>query len=163
MHEQATLVLVKPDAIQRRLAGAVLSRLEALPLELIGAKVVRVSLALAAEQYKPLQGKPFYSELLEYIQGKRHGTEALVAFVFWGPNAIEHVRQVAGATNPEQADPTSLRGAFGRMTTNGLMENVLHASSDPKEAEREIKLWFKPEELIRDCFPAWQKACCGSR
>ncbi len=153
MADQATLVLIKPDAIQRGLAGTVLSRLEQLRLEVIGAKVVRVSRPLAEEHYKDLRGRPFFKELLDHIQGKLHGVNYVFAFVLWGPEAIARVREVAGATNPEQADPCSLRGSLGRMTTTGVMENVLHASSDSREAEREITLWFKPHELVRGRFP----------
>lgn len=150
MAQNATLVLVKPDAIIRGLTGAVIARLETLHCELIGAKMVRVSRELAQEHYKHLREKPFYPELLDYLQGKLHGTEAVLALVLWGPDAVERVREVAGATNPEQAEPTSIRGTLGRITTTGLMENVLHASSDPQEAEREIALWFTPDELVRD-------------
>ena len=147
---QATLVLIKPDAIRRGLAGAVLSRLETLQLEVIGAKVVRVSQALAEEHYKNIKGKPFFQETVDYIRGKFHGTTYAFALVFWGQDAIERVRQLAGATNPERADPRSVRGVLGRNLTTGLMENVLHTSSDPSEAEREIRLWFHPSELLRE-------------
>lgn len=149
MPQEATLVLIKPDAIKRRLTGAVLSRLETLGLALIGAKVVRVSKALAREHYTPLTDKPFFEELIRYLCGELHGVDSVLALVYAGPEAIQQVRRAAGATNPEAADPTSIRGAYGRLTTTGLMENVLHASSDQSEAEREITLWFKPEELIR--------------
>ena len=145
---EATLVLIKPDAIVRGLAGAVLSRLEELELELIGAKVVRVSRALAEEHYKALQDKPFFSTLLEYIQGNLHGTKYVLAFVFQGPDAISRVRTLAGATNPEAAQPASVRGSLGRITTGGVMENVIHASSDLADAKREIKLWFNAVELV---------------
>jgi nucleoside-diphosphate kinase len=73
--------------------------------------------------------------------------------VYWGNDAIKKVRDIAGATNPEEADPVSIRGSFGRITTQGVFENVIHASSDEKDAEREIKLWFKPEEIIVDLYP----------
>ncbi len=149
MADQATLVLIKPDAIKRGLTGTVLSRLDVLRLDVIGAKVVRVDRALAEEHYQNIRSKPFFEETVEYIQGKFHGTPYVLAFVFWGENAIERVRQAAGATHPEKADPASIRGSFGRMMTTGLMENVLHASSDPNEAEREIRLWFKPHELLK--------------
>ena len=149
MGEQTTLVILKPDAIKRGLVGAVFSRLEALQLEVIGAKVVRVTRELAQEHYKHLRQKPFFEELVSYLQGTLHGTSYVLAFVLYGPDAIERVRKVSGATHPEQAHPTSIRGAFGRMTTTGLMENLLHASSDPAEAEREIALWFKADELLR--------------
>lgn len=157
MAEQATLVLIKPDAIRRGLAGVVLSRLETLQLEVIGAKAVRVSEALAREHYKQLAGKPFFSQLVEYLQGALHDTRYVLAFVFWGDNAVEGVRRLTGATHPEQAQPTSIRGALGRMTSDGLMENILHASADPDEADREIRLWFTPQELLRE-LPASRRA-----
>ena len=76
-----------------------------------------------------------------------------MAMVYWGKDAINKVRDIAGATNPEEADPVSIRGSFGRITTKGVYENVIHASSDEKDAEREIKLWFKPAEIIVDLYP----------
>ena len=148
MAEQATLVLIKPDAIARGLAGAVLSRLEQLPLKLIGAKVTRVSQELAEVHYQALRDKPFFNELIQHIRGELHHVEYVLALVYAGPGAVAVVRQAAGATNPEAASPTSLRGSLGRMTTKGVMENILHASSDDQEAQREITLWFRPDELL---------------
>ena len=164
MADQATLVLIKPDAIKRGLTGVVLSRLDELRLEVIGAKVVRVSRALAEEHYRNIREKPFFEETVEYLRGKRHGVASVLAFVFWGHEAVERVRQLAGATHPEQADPASIRGALGRMTTTGLMENVLHASSDESEAKREIALGFRPEELVMQPFPgsAWTSSRRGT-
>ena len=153
MADQATLVIIKPDALRRGLAGAVISRLELLQLEIIGAKVMPVSRELAEEHYSHLREKPFFEELLQHIQGKLHGIGYVLAFVFWGPEAIRRVREVTGATHPEKADPLSIRGSLGRMTTQGWMENILHASENEQEAEREIRLWFKPGELLRECFP----------
>jgi nucleoside-diphosphate kinase len=153
MADQATLVLIKPDAIQRGLIGAVFSRLDKLQLEVIGAKAVRVGKGLAQEHYKGIRGKPFFDETVDYLQGKRHGTTYVLAFVLWGNGAVERVRQLAGATHPEKAKPISIRGSLGRITTSGLMENVLHASSDVEEAEREIRLWFEPHELLRALSP----------
>ena len=150
MTDQATLVIIKPDAIKRGLTGAVIAKLDPLQLEMIGAKVVRVSQELAEAHYRHIQDKPFFRVTVDHLLGKLHGVDYVLVFVLWGPDAIERVRHVTGATHPEQAEPTSIRGAFGRMTTSGLMENVLHASSDPQEAEREIRLWFTPQELVRD-------------
>lgn len=150
MADEATLVLIKPDAIQRGVVGAVLTQLESLRLECIGAKVMAVSRSLAETHYQNISGKPFFEETVEYLQGKRHGTPYVLVFVFWGPEAIARVRQLAGATHPEKADPRSIRGMFGRIASSGLMENVLHASADPEEAQREIRLWFKPNELLRN-------------
>ena len=154
MLSEATLVVIKPDAIKRGLAGAVLSRLEALRLDVIGAKAVRVSRQLAEEHYTDLRDKPFFEELLDLIQGKLHGTNYVLALVLWGPDAVTRVRVLAGATHPEQAEPLSVRGSFGRMTTSGVMENILHASSNLGEAQREIRLWFAPHELLENPFPS---------
>ena len=162
MANQATLVVIKPDTIQRGLIGAVLARLDSLQLECLGAKAVRVSRALAEAHYQNIKDKPFFTETVEYLQGKFHDTTYVLAFVLWGPDAVERVRQVAGATHPERADPRSLRGAFGRMRSSGLMENVLHASSTPAEAEREIALWFNPGELLEPPAPHPARAARGS-
>ena len=152
--QQATLVVLKPDVIKRGLIGAVITQLEALRLEIIGTKVIRVSRELAEEHYKHIRGKPFFEETVDYLQGKLHGVPSVIAFVLWGESAIDCVRKLAGATHPEKAEPTSIRGAFGRMATSGLMENVIHASSDSADADREIRLWFQPHELLRElsCF-----------
>ena len=150
MAQQATLVVFKPDAIKRGLVGAAFSKLEPLQLEIVGAKVTTVSQALAEAHYQHIREKPFFRETVDHLRGTPHGVPAVLALVLWGPDAIERVRQVMGATNPEQADPMSIRGAYGRNLSTGLMENVLHASSDPMEAAREIRLWFQPHELLRD-------------
>jgi len=149
MANEATLVLIKPEAIRRGLIGAVLSRLEPLQLEIIGAKVVHVSRALAATHYEHLKRKPFFNQLLDHLQGKLHGIRYVLAFVLWGPQAIRRVREVTGATHPEQAAPMSIRGSLGRITETGLMENMVHASADLAEAQREIALWFTARELLR--------------
>jgi len=153
MKDEATLVLIKPDAIKRELTGAVLARLSEARLRIIGAKAASVSQTLAEEHYRPLQDKPFFQELIHYIRGQLHEVDHVFAFVYFGPGAINKVRQLAGATNPEAAEPSSIRGAYGRLTSSGLMENVLHASSDEQEAAREIKLWFQPEELLLPLYP----------
>ena len=158
MPDQATLVIIKPDALKRGLMGAAITRLEPLKLEIIGAKVLQVSQAMAEEHYHHIRNKPFFKEAVEHLRGLIHGVPYVIAFVLWGPDAIDRVRQVTGATNPEKADPMTIRGAFGRNLSTGLMENVIHSSSDPAEAEREIQLWFSPEELLRQPFAAWPRA-----
>lgn len=152
MADQATLVVIKPDAIQKQLVGAVFSKLEPLRLDIIGAKITPVSQELAEAHYMHIKERPFFRDTVDHLRGKRHNVPCVLAFVLWGPDAIERVRQVTGATNPEKADPETIRGGFGRNTADGLMENVMHSSSDPQEAEREIKLWFSPEELLRRVF-----------
>ncbi len=152
--EQATLVLVKPDAIRRGLVGAALSRLEPLGLSIIGAKVMPVSQELAETHYRHIRNKPFFRSTVAHLRGELHGVPYVLAFVFWGRDAVARVREATGATNPEQADPMSIRGALGRNTADGCMENVLHTSSDLADAEREITLWFKPHELLAPPAPA---------
>ena len=163
MANQATLIIIKPDAIKRGLLGAVFSKLEPLQLEIIGAKVLPVSRELAETHYAHIKTKPFFEETVEHLRGSLHGVRSVVAFVLWGPDAIERVRKVTGATNPEKADPMTIRGALGRNISTGLMENVVHASSDPAEAEREIRLWFKPAELLRDLSPSASAAAGPAR
>ena len=150
---QQTLVLIKPDGLTKSLTGNILTRLSETKLEIVAAKITRVSRTLAIEHYKHLQGKPFFSELIVYLQGELHERRKVMAMVYWGTDAIRKVRELAGATNPEEADPTTIRGAYGRITTKGIYENVVHASSNLEEAEREIKLWFRPEEIIVNLYP----------
>ncbi|MDD3296096.1 MAG: nucleoside-diphosphate kinase [Candidatus Omnitrophica bacterium] len=154
MKNQATLVIIKPDGLKKSLTGNILSRLSETKLKIIGAKVLQVNKSLADKHYQHLKGKPFYPELEKYITGQMHGDNRVMALVYWGPNAISKIRSIAGATNPEEADPVSIRGAYGRILTSGLFENVVHASSSDEEAEREIKLWFGPSEIVQELYPA---------
>ncbi|MDD5101645.1 MAG: nucleoside-diphosphate kinase [Endomicrobiaceae bacterium] len=152
---QRLLILIKPDGVKKSLTGNILTKLSEAKLTIIGAKAVKVSRELASEHYKQLQDKPFFGELIDYIQGKMYGApyDRVFAFVYQGEDAIARMRKIAGATNPEEADAVSIRGAYGRITTKGVYENVVHCSSDPVEAEREIKLWFTPEELTENVYP----------
>lgn len=150
---EQTLVIIKPDGLKKSLTGNILTRLSETKLEIIAAKIVRVSRELAEEHYSHLKEEPFFEELIRYIQGELHQRKKVMAMVYWGEEAIRKVREVAGATNPEEANPTSIRGQYGRITTKGLYENVLHASANPEDAEREIKLWFRPDEIIFDLYP----------
>ena len=153
MKREATLVLIKPDGLVKSLTGNVLTRLSEAKLEIAAAKCVRVSRKLAEEHYKSLQHKPFYSELISYIMGKYHTRKKVLALAYVGNNAIKKVRELSGATNPEEADPTTIRGQYGRITTTGIYENVMHSSANAEEAEREIKLWFQPDEIIFLLYP----------
>jgi nucleoside-diphosphate kinase len=152
--KQQTLVIIKPDGLKKSLTGNILTRLSETKLEIIGAKVLSVSRRLAEEHYKHLKDKPFFEELIKYIMGEIHNRKKVLALIYWGEDAIKKVREIAGATNPEEADPISIRGQYGRITTKGIYENVLHTSSDEQDAEREIKLWFKPDEIIMDIYAA---------
>jgi nucleoside-diphosphate kinase len=150
--DQAVLILIKPDGLKKSLTGNILTRLSETKLEIVAAKMVRVSKALAQEHYKHLKDKPFFGEIVQYLQGDLHDRKKVMALVYWGNDAIIKCRDLAGATNPEEAESTSIRGAYGRITTNGVYENVIHVSSNPVEAEREIKLWFIPDEIIVDLY-----------
>ncbi len=150
--KQQTLILIKPDGLVKSLTGNILTRMSETKLEIVAAKIVRVSPELAKAHYHHLSDKPFFDELITYLQGQLHDRRKVMAMVYWGDDAINKVRALAGATNPEEAEPTSIRGAYGRITSKGVYENVIHASSNESEAEREIKLWFEPDEIILDAY-----------
>ena len=149
---KAVLILIKPDGLKKSLTGNILTRLSETKLEIVAAKMVRVSKELAQEHYKHLKDKPFFGEIIQYLQGDLHNRKKVMALVYWGTDAIIKCRDLAGATNPEEAESTSIRGSYGRITTSGVYENVVHVSSNDSEAEREIKLWFAPEEIIVELY-----------
>lgn len=151
---QAVLIIIKPDGLKKSLTGNILTRLSETKLEIVAAKMVRVSEELAYAHYQHLKDKPFFPDLIKYIRGELHDRRKVMALIYWGKDAIEKCRELAGSTNPEEAESTSIRGSYGRITTSGVYENVIHVSSDVKEAEREIKLWFSPDEIIVDLYPA---------
>ena len=153
MERQQTLVLIKPDGLVKSLTGNVLTRLSETKLEIAAAKCVRVRRELAETHYQALRTKPFFEELILYLMGELHSRKKVLAMVYVGEDAIRKVREIAGATNLEEADSVTIRGQFGRITTKGVYENVIHASSNQQEAEREIKLWFSPQEIIFDLYP----------
>ena len=149
---QQTLILIKPDGLKKSLTGNILTRLSETKLEIVAAKMARVSKKMAEEHYALLKDKPFFPELIKYITGELHDRKKVLAMVYWGDGAIQKVREMAGSTNPEEANPVSIRGQYGRITTKGVYENVIHASTNDIEAEREIKLWFEPDEIIVDLY-----------
>ena len=153
--KEATLVLIKPDGLKKSLTGNVLTRLSETKLDIVAARIVQVSDALAREHYKYLADKPFFEELIKYIKGDYH-KHKVMAIVYYGEGAIEKVRAISGSTNPEEADSVTIRGQYGRITTKGVYENVIHASTSREEAEREIKLWFEPDEIIVNLYPTKQ-------
>jgi nucleoside-diphosphate kinase len=136
---ERTLVLVKPDAMQRGLAGEVLSRLERRGLKIVGLKLMQVSEELARRHYGEHEGKPFFEGLIAYIT-----SSPIIAAVFEGTNAIEAARATMGKTNPVAADAGTIRGDLGLETGR----NLVHGSDKPESAEREINLFFRAEELI---------------
>lgn len=156
MAKQATLVLIKPDGLKKSLTGNILTRLSYTKLIIIAAKMATPTRELAMQHYYHLRHEKFFSELIDYFMGKYH-TPRVMAMIYYGDNAIEKVRELAGATNPEEADPVSIRGSYGRITTKGIFENVIHASTDTKEAKREIQLWFEPQELTIKLYPTKEK------
>ena len=136
---QQTLVLLKPDAVQRGLVGEIIGRLEQRGLKLVGAKLVQVDSALAENHYAVHKGKPFYEGLIAYII-----SSPVIAMVWEGPGAIEVVRMTMGATNPKEASPGSVRHDLGLE----IGRNLTHASDAPQTAEEEIQLWFSKDELV---------------
>jgi len=136
---ERTLVLVKPDGVERGLIGEVTSRLERRGLRLVAAKFMKVSKQLAETHYAIHKGKPFYEGLINYIT-----SAPVLAMVWEGPNAIAAVRQTMGATRPTEAAPGTLRHDFALE----VGRNLTHASDEPANAEKEVALWFKPDELV---------------
>ncbi|MEM3086445.1 MAG: nucleoside-diphosphate kinase [Halobacteria archaeon] len=138
MPEQREFVMVKPDGVARGLAGEVVSRLERKGLRLVAAKLLRVSEKTAREHYAEHREKPFFKELVAHIR-----SGPALAMVVEGREAVVVVRALVGATDPAKAAPGTLRGDFCLEVTR----NLVHASDSPASAEREIGLYFKPEEL----------------
>lgn len=151
MTTERTLVLIKPDAMSKGLSGQIINELNSTRLKMIGLKLVKVPKELAEKHYEEHKGKPFYEGLIEYITGKYHDDEAVIAIVYSGENAVKKIRDLGGATNPDKAEPKTIRGRYGKIHTqkNNWHETVIHASDSPTSGEREIKLWFKQEELIK--------------
>ena len=147
--EESTLVIIKPDGLIKSLTGNILTKLSDAKLVIIAAKMKSASRELAEEHYKQLKDKPFFEEIVRYLMGEFH-TRRTMALVYHGEGAIKRVREICGSTNPEEAAPSTIRGAYGRITTKGVYENVIHASSSAIDAEREIKLWFEPGEILFD-------------
>ena len=136
---ERTLVLVKPDGVQRLLVGRILARFEERGLKLVALKLMRVDRALAERHYAVHRDKPFFAGLLDFIT-----SGPLVALAVEGPNAIANVRSMVGATRPHEATPGSIRGDLAVETA----QNLVHASDSPETAEAEIALWFAPDELV---------------
>ncbi len=145
---QRTLIIIKPDGLIKSLTGDIISKLSETKLKIVGAKIVKVSRELAEKHYEEHKEKPFYEELIKYIMGEYH-TDRVLALVYKGDRAVEIIRNLAGKTNPEEADPSSIRGKYGRINSKtGVFENVIHASDSPENAEKEILFWFKEGEVV---------------
>lgn len=162
---EQTLVLIKPDALKNSLTGYVLSQLSEFHtgLHFAGAKIVHVSAMLAGEHYAEHRGKFFFPSLIDYIQGRLHYAKEpwkrrVIAVIYQGPNAVVRLRELCGPTNPHKAReerPGCIR-SLGTVETlkdeNGKvlgerMDNLIHASANATDAEREIKLWFRPSDI----------------
>jgi nucleoside-diphosphate kinase len=141
---ERSLVLIKPDGVQRGLIGEVIARLERRGLRLVGAKFVQVSQDLAETHYAIHQGKPFYDGLIAYIT-----SAPVLAMVWEGPNAIPAVRQTMGATRPTEAAPGSVRHDFALE----VGRNLTHASDSVENGQEEVSLWFTDQELV-----SWERA-----
>jgi len=146
---EKTLVLIKPDAMVKRLAGNIITDLYNLNLKMIGLKLVNVQRELAEQHYSEHKEKPFFEELIKHITGKLHNNENVIAIVYSGKNAIQKVRDAVGKTNPDECKPYHIRGKYGKIhTKTNCHETVIHASDSKESAEREIKLWFDEGELV---------------
>ena len=145
---EQTFVMLKPDAVQRRLAGEIIRRIERKGFRIIALKLARVDAELAKLQYKAHTGKPFFDRLVRFtVSGP------VIAMVVAGEDAVSVMRNLAGDTDPKQALPGTIRGDFGHFVT----KNLIHASDSKDAADREIRLYFDESELIdyRICDEEW--------
>jgi nucleoside-diphosphate kinase len=136
---QRTLIIFKPDCVQRRLVGTILARFETKGLRIAALKLIAVDRGLAEKHYAEHQGKPFFEGLIQFIT-----SSPVIVGVLEGNESISVVRNMLGATNGVTAAPGTIRGDFSISKQN----NLLHGSDNPESAQREIALWFRPEELI---------------
>ena len=136
---ERSLVLIKPDAIQRALAGQIISRLERKGLKIIAMKILHMDKDLAQRHYAIHKGKPFFDDLVSFIT-----SSPLIAVVLQGENAVQIIRQMMGETDPAKASSGTIRGDFGI----DIGRNLVHGSDSPENARREIDLFFSTEEIF---------------
>lgn len=136
---EKTLILVKPDGVQRCLAGEILSRLEKRGLKIVALKMLWMDRALAEKHYAVHTDKPFFSDLVKFIT-----SGPIVAAVLEGEKAVETTRQSMGATDPKKAAPGTIRADLGI----NMEHNMIHGSDSPENAEKEISIFFKPEDIL---------------
>ncbi len=136
---ERTFVMIKPDGVQRCLVGEIISRIERKGLKIVAMKMMNVDRALAERHYEEHREKPFFQSLVNYVT-----SGPVIAMVVEGKNAVKIMRNLVGATNPIEASPGTIRGDFGME----IGRNVIHASDSKESAEREINLFFKPEEIV---------------
>lgn len=135
---ERTFSMIKPEGVQRGLVGTILARLERKGYRIVALKMLRLTPELAARHYAEHQGKPFYQDLINHIT-----SGPVVAMVLEGPEVIAGLRQMMGATNPQEALPGTIRGDFALE----MSYNVIHGADSPASAQREIALYFTPAEL----------------
>ncbi len=136
---ERSLVFIKPDAMQRGLAGAIINRLEQRGLKLVAIKMLHLDKALARRHYAVHAGKPFFDDVVDYVS-----SAPIIAIVFEGESAVEVVRETMGATDPAKAEPGTIRGDFGL----DIEHNAVHGSDSVETAEEEIKLFFSQDEIF---------------
>jgi nucleoside-diphosphate kinase len=147
MMPERTLVLVKPDAMQRGLASEVLGRFERRGLKMVAARLLQIDEALAARHYAEHVGKPFYERLCSFIT-----SGPVIAAIFEGEDAVALARQTIGATDPAKAAPGSIRGDFGI----NMGRNIVHGSDSPESAAREVALFFDEKDIVN-----WERSVEG--
>jgi nucleoside-diphosphate kinase len=138
---ERSLIILKPDAVQRGLIGPILARLEQRGLKIVGMKLMQIDETLARKHYGEHEGKPFFAGLVEYIT-----SGPVVVLVIAGDNVIEMIRSTVGATNPAKAIPGTIRGDFAV----SIGRNLIHASDKPESGEREVQTFFSADELLQD-------------
>jgi nucleoside-diphosphate kinase len=139
MAQEQSLIILKPDAVQRGLAGPILTRLEQRGLKLVGLKLMQIDDALARRHYAVHEGKPFFAGLVEYIV-----SGPVLVGVLEGKDVVQTVRNTVGATNPVNAAPGTIRGDFAVE----IGRNLIHASDSPENGAKEVALFFQPQELV---------------
>ena len=143
---ERTLIILKPDAVQRGLSGEILTRFEKKGLQIVGAKMMKIPPQLAEKHYEPHKGKPFYPGLIKFMT-----SSPVLVLALAGKDVINIARKMMGATFGSKAEPGTIRGDFG--VSNSF--NLIHGSDSPESAQRELALFFEPEELL-DWTPAIQ-------
>jgi len=136
---ERSLVLIKPDAMQRGIAGTIISRLEGQGLKPVALRMLHLDKALAERHYAVHAGKPFFEDLISYIT-----STPIIAIVFEGEGAVEVIRKTMGATDPAKAEPGTIRADFG----SDILRNVVHGSDSIETAEKEIQLFFDKDEVF---------------
>jgi len=164
MAVEQCLIIIKPDGLVKSLTGNIISVMSETKLKIVGARILKVSRNLAEKHYSELKenqikkhgkekGTKIFENTVNYIVGKFH-TDRVMVLIYHGENAIAAIREIVGSTNPEEASPISIRGKYGRIDSKtGVFENVIHASDSPKNAEKEIKLWFTPDQISDLIYP----------